>query len=217
MGIKILIGCEFSGKLRNCFSSLGCDAWSCDLLPSLLPGNHYQCDVLDIIHLNWDLAIFHPPCDYLSNAGNSSLNVLRWGDKAIQREKNRYFAADFFFELYNSNIPHICIENPVGLINRYLKPSQIISPYLFGDFDAKRTCLWLKNLPHLIYNSEINLFNIPVSNPRPLPSKIHPSGKKSYFTENCRGSRASVKSQRSITFDSIADAMACQWYNYLLL
>lgn len=45
--MKVLIGCEFSGRVRDAFIARGHDAWSCDLLPG--EGNHYQEDVFEVI------------------------------------------------------------------------------------------------------------------------------------------------------------------------
>lgn len=68
--MRVLVGCEFSGIVREAFRRQGHDAWSCDLLPaednSLY---HFQCDVLTMIDHGWDIAIFHPPCTYLCNSG----------------------------------------------------------------------------------------------------------------------------------------------------
>lgn len=63
--MKVLIGFEFSGTLRDAFKAKGHDAWSCDLLPTEKPGQHYQGNVFDIIKEHWDLAVFHPECTYL--------------------------------------------------------------------------------------------------------------------------------------------------------
>ena len=70
--MRILIACEFSGIVRDAFSALGHDAWSCDLLPTESAGNHIQGDVLKIINNGWDMMIAPPPCTYLCNSG------VRW-------------------------------------------------------------------------------------------------------------------------------------------
>ena len=48
--MKVLVACEYSGRVRDAFTKLGHDATSCDLLPTDAPGKHYQGDVLDIIN-----------------------------------------------------------------------------------------------------------------------------------------------------------------------
>lgn len=68
--MKVLVGCEYSGTVRDAFISRGHYAMSCDLLPTDKPGPHFQGDVFEAIDMDdWDLAIFHPPCTYLCNSG----------------------------------------------------------------------------------------------------------------------------------------------------
>lgn len=186
--MKVLIACEFSGKVRDAFIERGHDAWSCDILPTERPGPHYQEDVLNRLDHNWDLMIAHPPCTRLCNSG------VRW-----LKERNLWYdllkAGDFFKKLLTvKHIPKICIENPiphkyaVNLIGR--KYDQIIQPWQFGHGETKATCLWLKNLPKLeptniVSGREQRIFNMP---------------------KNADRGRL-----RSITFQGIADAMAEQW------
>ena len=47
--MKVLIACEFSGIVREAFKSKGHDAWSCDLLPSEIQGNHIRENVLKVL------------------------------------------------------------------------------------------------------------------------------------------------------------------------
>ena len=151
--MKILIACEYSGRVREAFARLGHDAWSCDLLPTEIPGNHLQCDVLEVIDSQkWDMMIAHPPCTYLSYAGMASWN-------APGREEKRQEALEFFMKLVNALIPKICVENPVGWPNqKYRRPDQIIHPYYFGERQLKRTCLWLKGLPKIWFWERDDLF-----------------------------------------------------------
>lgn len=77
MNVRVIIGCEYSGRVRQAFRNLGHDAWSCDLLPSE-DGSpfHIQGDILSLLDEGWDLAIFHPPCTYLSvSTGSASREV----------------------------------------------------------------------------------------------------------------------------------------------
>lgn len=80
--MKVLIACEYSGTVRNAFTALGHDAWSCDLLPTDQPGQHYQGDVIEFIKNNpsWDLMIAHPPCTYLASSG------LHWNKRILVRD-----------------------------------------------------------------------------------------------------------------------------------
>lgn len=209
--MRVLVACEFSGVVREAFRRKGHDAWSCDLLPTEIPGQHIQGDVLEILNQDWDLMIAHPPCTYLANSGIRWFNEERYGDKARERKRLRQDAFEFVMELYNSSIPRVCIENPVGWINSHFREAdQTVQPYFFGDKHVKPTCLWLKNLPKL------NHFY--PEKPEPLgityrkPSKNFKGGeiKKHYFSQlepNRNGHN------RSKTFPGIAEAMANQWGN----
>jgi len=139
--MKILIGCEFSGIVRDAFAALGHDAWSCDLLPSELPGQHIRGDIRGILSDGWDLAIFHPPCTHLAVSG------ARWFKN---KQKGQAEALNFVRRLMDAPIEKICIENPKSVISTQIrKPDQIIQPWMFGHGETKETHLWLKNLPKL--------------------------------------------------------------------
>jgi hypothetical protein len=193
--MRVLIGCEFSGVVRRAFRDRGHDAWSCDLLPAE-DGSpfHFQCDVRDVLSDGWELAIFHPPCTYLSYVG-----TRHWNNQG--RVYKRLEALEFFADLWTAPIDKICIENPKGCASPTIaKYSQIIQPYYFGDPHVKAACLWLKNLP-LLHYSELNK--------KPKPLAVTPSGKNLYF-EECTKSDDKGHT-RSITFPGIARAMADQW------
>lgn len=141
---RILVACEYSGRVRDAFAAKGWDAWSCDFEPSDTPGNHHQGDVRDLLVEHWDMMIAFPPCTYLCSSG------MHWTTRGFRDAKLTEDALNFVHLLLNSGIPRIAIENPVGAINtRICKPSQMIQPWQFGDNASKRTCLWLKNLPLL--------------------------------------------------------------------
>ena len=184
MSMNILIGCEFSGKVREAFTKLGHTVYSCDLLPTSIPGKHYQGDIREILDKNWHMLIAFPPCTYLCVSG------ARWfKDRKIEQEQ----ALEFVSLMMNCKINKICIENPVGVISTKIrKPDQIIQPWMFGHGETKATCLWLKNLPKLkptkIVNGRDNRIH-----------KIGPSKDRGLL--------------RSITYDGLADAMAQQWGN----
>jgi hypothetical protein len=204
--MKVLVACEFSGSVRDAFARRGHDAWSCDLLPSETPGNHIQGDALQVLGDGWDLLIAHPPCTYLSYAANHAWN--RPGRAELREE-----AMKFFMKMINAPVPRICVENPVGYPNTvYRKPDQTIHPYMFGDKQLKRTCLWLKNLPHLWYwEHENSLFQRTATDyPEPVYATLREDGstKLRHFTEASHGGHV-----RSVTFPSIARAMAEQWSN----
>ena len=139
--MRVLVACEFSGRVRDAFAKRGHYAMSCDLLPSETPGNHYQGDVFDVIGDGWDLMIGHPPCTYLSYAG-----IAHWNNPG--RLEKRLDALQFFAALWSAPINRICLENPKGCASPTIaKYTQEIQPFYFGDRDFKTTWLWLKNLP----------------------------------------------------------------------
>lgn len=199
--MRVLIACEHSGVLREAFAALGHEAWSCDLLPSLKPGSHLQCDVRTVLADGWDLMIAHPPCTYLSYAG------ARWWNTP-GRAEGRQAAMDFFMEMVNAPVARICVENPRGLpCQAYRQPDQVIHPYYFGDAALKRTCLWLKGLPRLWWwDKPGTLFQV-TAVARPSPVSVDNSGKARHFTDGA----ARDPLARSRTFPAIAAAMAAQW------
>jgi len=177
--MKILIACEYSGIVREAFRSLGHDATSCDLLPTEQPGPHIIGDVCHLINQTknskvqnketgeweyesiWDMMIAHPPCTYLCSSG------LHWNTRtqdngeltpaASVRQQKTEDALKFISDLWNCNIPRICIENPVGCINTrlpYMPKPQYVQPYQYGHDASKKTGFWLKNLPELGYWEE---------------------------------------------------------------
>lgn len=202
--MKVLVACEYSGRVRDAFAARGHHAVSCDILPSdCAHGHHYQGDVFDIINDGWDLMIAHPPCTYLTYAG-----TRHWNKEG--RAELREEALDFFMRLYNADIPKVCVENPVGYPNTvFRKPDQIVHPYYFGEPYQKRTCLWLKGLPVLDYADTII--------EKPKPDYICQGEKcKGKAINWCEGVKGTSKDNprwkiRSATFQGIANAMAAQW------
>ena len=198
-----MIACEYSGKVRDAFSKKGHDAWSCDLRPTLSEmtkkeGKHLQGNVLKYINDYWDLMIGFQPCTYLSN-----VNTKWRGD--LYRFKKAAEAMIFFTELFDAPINKIALENPVGMLNTcYRKPDQIIHPYYFGGCEQKRTCLWLKNLPKLKHSKTETLFS------KRSHALLHDDFKNNKSNRQTKWYNNN-KSQRSILFQSIADAMANQW------
>lgn len=215
--MRILIACEYSGIIRNAFSVLGHDVWSCDLLPTETEGQHYQCDVREVITLGWDMLIAHPPCTYIAASGLHYCNIERYGDKAKERIVKRHDAVSFFLEMYNAPINKICVENPRGYISTVFKrPTQEIHPYYFGEPEMKRTGLWLKNLPPLLWTPQNTLFEEKTATERPEPYQIQTRKatgkvKNRYWTDNTITSNFLNGKNKSKSFQSIANAMAMQW------
>jgi len=198
--MKILVACEYSGIVRDAFIKRGHFAMSCDLLPTDVPGPHYQGDVFELInqiHQEWDLMIAHPPCTYLCSSG------LHWNGRVAGRQEKTDEAVEFVRRLLDANIPRIALENPIGCISRLIrKPEQIIQPHQFGDDASKSTCLWLKNLPLLIPTK-----NIP---PRIIDGKSRWANQTD-SGQNRLGPSDDRWKERSKTYQGIADAMASQW------
>ena len=182
MAMKVLVACEYSGRVRDAFLSLGHDALSCDLLTTDVVGPHYQGDISDILNNGWDLMIAHPPCTHLAVSG------ARWFKDKQNEQKE---ALEFVRDLMAAPIKRICIENPISIISSHIrKPDQIIQPWQFGHGETKSTCLWLKNLPLL------------------LPTKIVPGRDQRIHKMSPGPDRWK---ERSRTFKGIANAMAEQW------
>lgn len=209
--LDVLINCEESATVREAFAALGHNAWSCDLAPSRIPGNHLQIDARKAATLRrWDLMIAHPPCTYLANSG--ALRLYKDGKKVNGRDESRWEkmieGALFFRELLEAPIPFICIENPIMLgyaveiIGRNF--DQMIQPHEFGHPESKATCLWLKNLPPL---QKTNVLDIPESG---RWNNQTPSGR------NKIGPGPDRQRIRSTTYRGIAQAMAEQWSRHIL-
>lgn len=204
--MKVLIACEYSGTVRDAFIKQGHEAISCDLLPTDVPGPHYHGDVFDLIDQNnsngWDLMIAHPPCTYLTLTGNKWFKP-EFKDRFPNREQDRLDAIKFFMALANSTIPHICLENPVGVISTaWRKPDQYIQPYEFGDPQSKKTGLWLVNLPKLIPTKLVE------------PQwHIYKDGRRDpkWHMDTISLPPLERMKARSKTFQGIANAMADQW------
>jgi len=195
--MRVLIACESSGAVRDAFALRGHDAWSCDFLPSESPGNHYQCDVLEVLHLGWDLMIAHPTCTYLCSSG------MHWTTRGLRDPQLTEDALEFVRKLMAAPIHRIAIENPVGCISTRIRPAdQYIQPYEFGDDASKKTGLWLKNLPLLTPTN-------------PIAPRIV-NGKKRWGNQTDSGQNKLAPSEdrwreRSRTYQGIAEAIAAQW------
>ncbi|KPK74269.1 MAG: hypothetical protein AMJ84_00085 [Acidithiobacillales bacterium SM23_46] len=142
---RVLVGCEFSGTVRDAFAAAGHDATSCDILPTESPeGQHYTGDVRDIIGDGYHLAIFHPPCTYLA-----ACQLWRC-QRDPEREAKRIEALDFVRDLMAAPVERWALENPVGCIGTEIRPAdQYVQPYEYGHDHSKKTGLWLHGLPKL--------------------------------------------------------------------
>ena len=195
--MKVLVACEYSGRVRDAFLAKGHDAISCDLLPTDQHGPHYQGDVFDLDLSSFDLMIAHPPCTYLTNSG------VVWLHRDPQRWKLLDEAAAFFKALLTAPMPKICIENPI--MHKYakeriggVKQSQVIQPWMFGHMEQKATCLWLKGLPLLEETNNVREEMLKL--PKRKRERLH------YLSPSPDRWKL-----RSTTYQGIADAMANQW------
>ena len=187
---RVLIACEYSGTVREAFRKRGFDAWSCDLLPTETPGRHIQGDVLKAVNDGWDLMVAHPPCTHLAVSG-----ARHFPEKISDGRQQD--AIDFFMAMVNAPARHIAVENPVCIMSSiYRRPDQIIQPWQFGHGETKATCLWLKNLPKL------------------KPTRIVDGREQRIWKMAPGPDRAK---ERSRTYQGIADAMAEQWGDAVLM
>ena len=207
--MRVLVACEYSGRVRDAFIARGHEAISCDLLPTDSAGEHYQGDVFDIINDGYDLMIAHPPCTYLTCSAewaykdNQTKNIKPGTLIGEERRAAREEAIDFFMKLANAPIEKIAIENPVGVMSsRWRKPDQFIQPYEYGHDASKKTGLWLKGLPPLQPTKYIE------------PRYINGLPRWGNQTDSGQNREPPGKDRwkiRSTTWQGWADAMADQW------
>jgi hypothetical protein len=217
--MRVLVACEYSGRVRDAFIRGGHEAMSCDLLPTDSPGPHYQGDVRDVLYDGWDLMVAHPPCTYLSVSG------MHWTTRGLRDPQLTEDALAFVRLLMDAPIERIAVENPVSVISsRVRPPDQIVNPYEFGHDASKKTCLWLKGLPKLRPTDLIE--------PRWVCCGTElPEGAGKYGCANCNGDKSARPRWgnqtdsgqnklapsadrwkiRSETYAGIASAMAEQW------
>lgn len=224
--MKVLVACEESQRVCMAFRERGHEAYSCDIVDCSggHPEWHIKKDVLkvinpendgemeaisfwtmdDEIHIveRWDLIIAHPPCTYLTLAGNKWFKP-EFADRFPDRQKQRREAVDFFLAIANADCDRIAIENPVGVMSsQWRKPDQYIEPYMFGEPEKKKTGLWLKGLPLLKPTNIVE------------PIIIHcksGANEPRWHMETMHLPKEERSRVRSQTFIGIAKAMAEQW------
>ena len=183
--MRVIVACEYSGRVREAFRKLGHDAWSCDILESEDDSEyHIQTCIEDVINDGWDLMIAHPPCTHLAVSGARHFKAKQ--ESGVQQE-----ALEFVRLLLEADIPKIALENPISIISSKIrKPDQIIQPWQFGHGETKATCLWLKGLPKLVPTNIVEGREQRIHRMPPSPTRWK---------------------ERSRTYQGIADAMAKQW------
>lgn len=234
--IYVIIGCEESQATTKELRKLGVNAYSCDLKECTggHPEWHIKGDMFKAVNgglitlqngetiliIKWSFGIFHPPCTFLSGSGcqwmshpeDKHLPLFDRREHPLPKHKGRRYnmldAVSFVKKIYVC-MDSLVIENPTGLLSsRWMKPTQIVQPYFFGDEATKTTCLWLKNMPKL------------------KPTNIVGKGKRVIFESGkshpewyaaARGlSQEERQTLRSKTFPGMAQAMAQQWTDFIL-
>ncbi len=218
--MNVLVACEESQRVCISFRERGHNAFSCDIEPC--SGGHPEWHIMqDVVPLlngrcsfktmdgiehsvdgKWDLIIAHPPCTYLTLAGNKWFKT-EFADRFPDRQKQRKEAIDFFMAIANADCDKIAIENPVGVMSsQWRKPDQYIEPYMFGDPEKKKTGIWLKGLPLLKPTNIVE------------PVIIHcksGANEPRWHMETMHLPKEERSRVRSQTFIGIAHAMASQW------
>lgn len=181
--MRVLVACEYSGRVRDAFRRHGHDAWSCDLLECEADSTHHlQCPVEEVLGDGWDLMVAHPPCTHLAVSGSRHFH---------RKQQEQAEALAFVRLLMAAPIDRWCIENPVSVISSVIAPpQQIIQPWQFGHGEVKATCLWLHNLPKLRPTNCVDGREPRVHRMPPGPERWK---------------------ERSRTYQGIAEAMAHQW------
>lgn len=219
--LNVLVACEFSGAIRNEFRKLGHDAISADLVDAIDHSPyHHKGDVLEIIERHpingqpWDLMIAHPPCTYLTVSGNRWFKP-EYAERFPNRPQQRKDAIDFFMKLYNAPIPHVAVENPIGIMSKeFRKADQIIQPWQFGDPFQKSTCLWLRDLPILEHTNVVDKGEFVEWTDKKTGRKKRQA---KWYMDALNGKSPEERQKiRNTTFPGIAKAIAEQYSNYIL-
>ncbi len=207
---RILIGCEFSGTVRDAFAARGHSVMSCDILETESPGPHYLGDVRDIINDGWHLAIMHPPCTYI--AACQLWRCQPKHDPSREREAKRLESLEFVRDLGAADIEKMCIENPKSCIGTAgVLPgfeSQMVQPHRFGHDHSKETYLWRKGLAKLLDDPANHIEGrdeIYKGKAVKRWANQSPCGADRMGPSKDRGHK------RSVFFTGFANAMADQW------
>lgn len=190
--MRVLVACEYSGRVRQAFRKHGHDAWSCDLLPAEDGSPHHMQEdaLISLFYGHWDMLIAHPPCTHLAVSGARHFETKR--EDGRQRDAIGFFMA--LAQTRSEHVPRVAIENPICIMSSvWREPDQIIHPWQFGHGETKATCLWLKGLPHLKPTNVVTGREPRVHRMPPGPNRWK---------------------ERSRTYEGIAEAMADQWGSY---
>lgn len=207
---RAIVGCEFSGAVRDALRRHGIDAESCDLLDTDAPGPHHVGDLLDYVRSkprhHYALGVFFPPCTYLTVSG------LHWNGRTPGRAEKTEAGLQFVRDILALPVQRLALENPVGCIStRVRKPAQTIQPYQFGADASKRTCLWLDGLPKLVPDPADRVAGRWVEWPRGSGKMVERWANQTDSGQNRLGPSADRWALRSETYPGVAEAMARFW------
>lgn len=217
--MRVLVGCEISGVVRDAFIRRGHQAWSNNLAGRQPQGEFSEFHLFgDLRHYlagapdgqPWDLLICHPPCTYLTASAEWAYKDPPYHQRVgpgvltgAERRKARKDALQFVWDLWLSGIDRICIENPVGVLSQRLRePDQVIQPWQFGHDASKKTCLWLKRLRKLKPTRTVK--------PRVVDGRRRWANQTDSGQNRLRPGKSRAV-ERSKTYEGIAEAMATQW------
>jgi hypothetical protein len=204
--LRILIGCETSGRMRRAFAARGHDVWSVDLLPAEDGSNrHIVGDVRDHLHDGWDLAVMHPPCTRLCNSGVRWLHVPPPGRTKAEMWAELDEGAALFSACWQAPIERVAVENPV--MHKHarqrlpvdLPRPQIVQPWWFGDPFFKATGFYLRGLRPLVATDRLT------------PPKPGTDEHKAWSAVHRASPGPDRWKERSRTFAGLAEAAADQW------
>lgn len=208
--MRVLIACEYSGRVRDAFIACGFDAVSCDLLDTDVPGPHIKGDVRDVMYSGvWDLLIAHPPCTRLANSGARWLKVPPKSRTLVSMWREFFEGVEFYKAIRDAPIYFKAIENPImhcharEALNMDEYRRQIVQPWQFGDPAFKATGFELHNLPDLVSVDALT------------PPERGTQGYKDWSVIHNEAPGPDRWKNRSTTFPGIAEAMAVQWGTFV--
>jgi hypothetical protein len=201
-GMKVLIGCEYSGTVRDAFLRAGHDAWSNDIIDTdSNPQRHLKMDVIEAIHqARWNGIIIHIPCTAMGVCGNGTYG------RGKPKHQERLDAIEWSLKVWDAacaNSDWVVMENPASVLFTALKKRrgvqvQYIQPWQFGHMEQKKTGLALHNAPPLEPTNNVYLQMM----------QLPKAQRERVFYMSPGPDRGK---ERARFYSGIADAMAAQW------
>lgn len=195
--MKVLIGCEFSGTVRDAFLRRGHDAWSCDIIPTETnPDRHLIMDITKALESQrWDGAIIHIPCTAMAVCGNGTYAGT------VERENALLWSYDVW-ETAKECCTWVAMENPASVLFPMLRKIgaevQYIQPWQYGHMEQKKTGLALHNCNPLKPTN--NVYDEMMKLPKKERERVW------YMSPGPDRGK-----ERARFFTGIAEAMADQW------